>query len=156
MGMEFDFSKLNPVDILDMAIWIEIEAEGHYNQLASWAEGHSPEEVVRFLHRMAGLEVLHRKQIKALRHKVFSDAPSNVNEMIAWEVEAPDYDKVCDTMSMRQALEIALEAEIRAHDYYQQAQDYFTDDETLELLEGLREAELDHQRMLRQEIDRLG
>lgn len=155
MGMEFDFSMLQPMDILDMAIWVEAEAEGHYEQLASWAEGSADPKVVKFLVRMAGLEALHRQQIQELRQRKFGEAPPNFTENIAWEVEAPDYEKVCDNMSMRQALEIALEAEGKAHDYYAGAQEYITDSEALALLEGLRKAELEHQRLLRDEISRL-
>jgi rubrerythrin len=140
MGMEFDFSMLQPMDILDMAIWVEAEAEGHYEQLASWAEGSADPQVVKFLTRMAGLEALHRQQIQELRQRKFGD----------------DYDKVYDNMSMRQALEIALEAEGKAHDYYAGAQEYISDSEALTLLEGLRKAELEHQRLLRDEISRLG
>jgi len=155
MGMEFDFSMLKPMDILDLAIYVEDEAEAHYEQLASWAGGKSDSQVVEFLHLMAGREALHRQQIQDLRVRKFGDTPPKFSENIAWEVESPDYDKVQDEMDIRQALELAMASEVKAHDYYQQAQDYLADDESLQLLEGLRKSELEHQRLLEKEIARL-
>jgi len=155
MGMDFDFSMLKPMDILDLAIFVEDEAEAHYQQLAGWAVERSDPQVVAFLHKMAGMEALHRQQIQDLRVRKFGDTPPNFTENIAWEVEAPDYDKVQGEMDIRQALELAVEAEVRAHDYYQHAQDYLSDDDSLQLLEGLRKSELEHQRLLGEEIARL-
>jgi len=47
-----------------------------------------------------------------------------------------------------------MEAETRAHDFYAGALEFKIDDEVSELFEGLRLAEADHQRMLREEMDR--
>ena len=153
--MDFDFSMLQPMDILDLAIYVEEEAEAHYEQLASWAQGKSDAQVVEFLNKMAEREALHRHQIQELRRRKFDDTPPNFSENIAWEVESPDYDKVRDEMDILQALKLALQSEVNAHDYYEQAQEYLSDDESLKLVEGLRLSELEHQRLLEKEIARL-
>ena len=36
--IEFDFSKLAPRDVLDLAIYVEEEAEGHYEQMTGWMD----------------------------------------------------------------------------------------------------------------------
>jgi len=153
--MDFDFSMLQPMDILDLAIYVEEEAEAHYEQLASWAQGKSDAQVVEFLNKMAEREALHRHQIQELRRRKFDDTPPNFSANIAWEVESPDYDKVRDEMDILQALKLALLSEVNAHDYYEQAQEYLSDDESLKLVEGLRLSELEHQRLLEKEIARL-
>ncbi len=156
MGMDFDFSKLQPIDILDLAIFVEEEAEAHYEQLAAWAESRSDARVVEFLTTMAEREALHRDQIRELRWRKFGDRAPKFTENLAWEVEAPDYDKVPNDMNIREALELARQSEIKAHDYYQGAQEYFTDEESVELLESLRLSELEHRHLLEKEISRLG
>jgi len=45
-----------------------------------------------------------------------------------------------------------MDAETRAHDFYAGALDYASDEKVAELFEGLRKAEEDHQRMLREEM----
>ena len=156
MGMDFDFSKLEPMDILDMAVYAEEEARSHYETLASWAKGQGTGEVVAFLERMAELEAAHRDTVSRLRRRKFGDAPANFTENIAWDIETPDYDKVPDTMTIRQALELARDSEVKAYEYYTQAKEYFSDEESLEVLETLAKAEINHKRMIEDEIAKLG
>jgi rubrerythrin len=59
------------------------------------------------------------------------------------------------TLDLRGALEMALEMETRAHDYYAQAQEYAQDERVTELLEGFRLAEAEHQRLVREQLDKL-
>ncbi len=156
MGMQLDFSMLKPMDILDLAISVEEEARAHYEQLASWAESRGGGPVVDFLHRMAGLEELHRSQLAELRQKRFGDTPRNYTENLAWDVESPDYDSVGPGMTLKQALELARDAEMRAYEYYTEAGEYLNDPEALELIARLRDSELDHKRLLEEQIARLG
>ena len=80
------------------------------------------------------------------------DAPKSHAEKVSWAVEAPDYDAVPNDVTLRQAFDVAMEAETRAHDFYAGAIEYASDDKVAELFEGLRQAEADHQRMLREEM----
>jgi rubrerythrin len=66
----------------------------------------------------------------------------------------PDFSKVADDVTLRQAFDIAMESETRAHDFYAGALEYKIDDTVTDLFEGLREAEAEHQRLLREEMER--
>ena len=151
MTIELDFSKLRGPDILDMAIAIEDEATMYYEQLADWV-GDDKAEVADFFTRMAGWEKRHHDQLVAQRERLYPDAPKSHAEKVSWAVEAPDYDAVANDVSLKQAFDIAMDAETRAHDFYAGALEYAADDKVAELFEGLRKAEADHQRMLREEM----
>jgi rubrerythrin len=151
MTIELDFSKLSGTDVLDMAIAIEDEATIYYEQLADWVGDDKP-EVVDFFKRMAVREKRHHDQIVALRERLFGDAPASNAAKVSWSVEEPDVYRVPDDVTLRQAFEVAMESETRAHDFYAGALEYATDDKVTDLFEGLRQAEADHQRMLREEM----
>jgi rubrerythrin len=151
MTIELDFSKLRGPDILDMAIAIEDEATIYYEQLADWVGGDKA-DVAEFFTRMAGWEKRHHDQLVAQRERLFPDAPKSHAEKVSWAVEAPDYDAVPNDVSLKQAFDIAMDAETRAHDFYAGALEYAADDKVAELFEGLRQAEADHQRMLKEEM----
>lgn len=154
MALELDFAKLSGTDVLDMAIAIEEEAEIYYEQLADWVSDGNP-EVRSFFQRMAGLERRHRDQIVARREHLYGDAaPSNAAK-VSWAVEMPDFDKVPDDASLRQAFTVAMESETRAHDFYSGALDYVTDAKITALFEDLSLAEAHHKRLVREEMDRV-
>ena len=151
MGIEFDFSKLDAMDVLDLACFIEREAAENYVQLASWAEKNSP-GAAEFFQRMAQLESQHDSQIEQRRRALFGDKPSRYIDTAPWEVEVPDYDQVGASFTLEQAYTLALGAEVRAEAYFRQAVDYISDPQTIGILEGLAEEELEHQRLLNKEM----
>ena len=155
MVLEIDFSMLDAMDILDIAIFVENEAEESYEQLETWASARGNEEAAAFFKRMAGFEVLHRRQISDLRAELFGETPSRYTDSAAWEVEAPDWDALGETLTLRQAMEIGVGAETKAHDYYAGAMDYVTDAKVEELLDGLAKAELMHRSLIEEEMARL-
>ena len=154
MTIDLDFSKLSGTDVLDMAIAIEDEAQLYYEQLADWVGDGKP-EVVDFFKRMAVREKRHHDQIVVLRERLFGDAPASNAAKVSWAVEMPDVYKVPDEVTLRQAFEVAMESETRARDFYAGALDYASDDKVTELFEGLRQAEADHQRLLKEEMGRI-
>ena len=151
MGIEFDFSRLDGMDVLDLACFIEREAAGCYEQLASWAAKNSP-GAAEFFQRMARLEGQHDSQIEHRRRELFGDKPSRYVDSAPWEVEVPDYDKVGASFTLRQAYELALGAEERAEAYFRQAIDYISDPQAIRILEGLADEEVEHQRLLKHEM----
>ncbi|MEJ2581481.1 MAG: ferritin family protein [Acidobacteriota bacterium] len=153
MTIDLDFSKLSGSDVLDMAIAIEDEATIYYEQLAEWVGDGNP-DVVDFFERMAVREKRHHDQIVALRDHLFAEAAKSHADKVSWAVEAPDVYKVPDNVTLRQAFEVAMDAETRAHDFYAGALEYATDDQVTELFEGLRQAEADHKRMLKEEMEK--
>lgn len=152
MAVEFDFSKLNAMDVLDLACFIEREAAGNYEQLASWAEKNSP-DAAQFFQRMARLEGQHDSQIEKRRRELFGNQPSRYLDSAPWEVEVPDFEGVGTTFTLAQAYALALGAEERAEAYFRQAVDYISDSQTVKILKDLAEEELEHQRLLRNEME---
>ena len=151
MGLDFDFSKLDAMDVLDIACFIEKEAAEAYVQLATWAETNSP-GAAEFFHRMARLESQHDSQLEERRLALFGDRPSRYIDTAPWEVEVPDHKKVGDSFTLEAAYELALGAEARAEAYFRQAVDYISDPQTIEILESLAEEEREHQRFLEAEM----
>ncbi len=155
MGLDFDFSRLDAQDVLDLAIYVEEEAEDNYETLVSWMENRGNSEVAGFFGRMARLEKLHGNQIKALRQQLFGDTPPRHTRNIAWEVETPEFSTMNPDIALGDAFLFALGAETRALDYYSGALEYARDPEVIGLLELLRDQERDHQRLLEREMARL-
>jgi rubrerythrin len=71
------------------------------------------------------------------------------------DVEAPDYDQTRAFMTARQAMNVALDCEIKAHDFFASALTYIQDLEVKALFEELRAEELLHQELVRKEIAKL-
>jgi len=155
MGLQIDFAHLSAKDVLDLAIAAEAEARENYEQISTWLKGRGNADVAEFFTTMAGLEQIHCDQISEQRRRLFGDEPSSHRDTAAWEVESPDYDRISMDMSIRSALETALDAEVKAHDYYAGALEYISDPAVTALFEELRQAELQHQRMIRRQIGRL-
>ena len=151
MALQVDFSRLDAQDVLDIAIQVEQEAEDNYQQLATWLAADGNEEAANFFKKMAGFEAKHREQLAAQRTALFADAPSRHSESAAWEVEQPAYEAIGTAVTLDQAFELAMDAERRAGDYYGEALEYASDPQVIELFEGLKKAELDHLRMLREQ-----
>ena len=151
MGIEFDFSKLDGRDILDLACFFEREAAETYRQLASWAETNSP-EAAAFFERMYRLEIQHDSQIEQRRQALFGDAPSRYTDAAPWEVEIPDFDKVGSSFTLDQAYRLALGAEERAEAYFRQAMGFISDEEAARILGDLADEEVEHQRFLKAEM----
>lgn len=151
MVLEIDFSRLDPQDVLDVAIHVEEEAEENYEQLAGWMSADGNDEVARFFSKMARLERLHRDQIAEQRRALFGDAPTRHSSRAVWEVEQPEYDEIDGAMTLAKAFDLAMDAERRAGEYYSNALEYVTDPQVTSLFEGLRDSEVEHLRLLREQ-----
>jgi rubrerythrin len=152
MALEMDFSKLAPQDVLDVATFAEEEAEEQYGRLAAAMDAGHNREVAEFFRKMAGREKRHREQVSERRRALYGDAKPNLANRAVWAVEAPYDAKVEASMTVGDAFAIALASEQRAHDFYAGALEYYTDATVADLFEGLRQAELEHKRML--EVER--
>lgn len=155
MGMGIDFAKLQPQDVLDIATFVEREAHDRYQELSDEMDRRGAEAAADFFRAMARRELRHGERLAARRRELFGDAPAHVRDVVFWEIEAIDYRQNLGAISLRQALELALSAEIKAHDYYAGALEFHTDPQVAELFEELRLAEVEHQRMIREELGRL-
>ena len=155
MGLSIDFSKLQPQDVLDLAMFAEREAKGYYEQLASWMTSRGNLEAAQFFARMAGWEQAHEDQIARRRAELYPDAPAGLADRAAWDLELPDLAKADTAQTHREVLTIAIEAETNAYEYYSAALEQNVAPNVEALFEELRQAELGHQRLLQLELARL-
>jgi erythrin-vacuolar iron transport family protein len=144
-----DFAKLSLQDALDLAILIEEEAKERYEEFAHQLGEHHTPEAAAFFRTMAANETRHGEDLSLRRQDLFGDAPTAVTRAMLWDIEAPDYDQSRMFMSVHQAIEVALDCEIKAHDFFDNALKYVKDAEVRRLLEELREEEKEHQRLVK-------
>ncbi len=156
MAHDLDFNSLTVRDALDLAVFIEEEAKQRYEDFAAQMELHHTPDAARFFHHMAANELKHAQKITERRTARFADEPVTVDRNLLFDVEAPEFDKARAFMSVRQALEVALESETKAYDFYVGALAAVEDDDLQELFVWLRDEEVAHQRMVRELMDRVG
>jgi len=151
MGLDMDFSKLQPHDVLDLAIFAEEEAQEEYEHLATIMQSGRNREVAEFFRTMAGREKLHRDQVAERRQALYATAKPNLANRAVWGVEAAYEAKADASLSLPAAFKIALDSEKRAHDYYAAALEQPLDATVSRLFENLRKAEIEHMQLLRTE-----
>ena len=152
MTIQLDFSTLNLQDALDMAVLIEKEAEDRYLLLADQLGHRYPGDAANFFTKMARNEQRHGIEISERRRLLFGDAPSRVTtNMIENDIEAPDPGKAIRYMSPRHALEVAMESEIKAYEFYNSILQFIQDDTVRELIKSLRDEEAEHQKLLNEQ-----
>lgn len=155
MSKTVDFARLDLRDALDLATLIEEEARERYEEFAEQMEVHHTADAARFYRLMAQYEAKHGADIAARRKALFGDAPSRMSRSMLWDVEAPDYDKARAFMTPRRALEVALESEVKAHDYFTAALPSITDPEVRALFVELQADEVKHRALVQAELDKL-
>jgi ferritin-like protein len=110
---------------------------------------HGAAEFFRF---MAGNEAKHGEELARRRRNLFGDLPRRVDRSMLWDVEAPDYDTVRAFMPLRQALQVALDSEEKAHAFFVEALGHISDPQVRTLFAELREEEVLHQNLVRNEL----
>jgi len=155
MTKEIDFSSLSLKDALDLAILIEEEAKERYQEFVDQMSLHRNPEAAAFFHEMIGNEAKHEAQLIQQRQILFRNSLSRMNRSMLWDVEAPDYDQTRAFMSVRQAMETALQAEIKAYNFFADALKHITEPSVKRLFEELRDEEIAHQDLVRREIEKL-
>ena len=149
MTIQLDFSTLNLQDALDLAVLIEKEAEDRYLLFAKQLGQRYPGDASNFFTMMARNEQRHGIEIAERRRLLFGDAPSRVTtNMIESDIEAPETGKAVRYMSPRHALEVALESEIKAYEFYNSILQVIQDSTVRKLIEGLRDEEAEHKALL--------
>jgi rubrerythrin len=152
MTKQLDLTKLDLMDALDLAILIEQEAMERYEELTAVMREHRTEEAASFFHFMAKAEAKHGADLLTERAKLFGKAPRRVDRSLLWEVEAPGYETVRDFMTLREALKVAMDAEVKAYDYFEQALKLPLAPAVKKLFEELLQEEIAHQEMVKREL----
>ncbi len=153
--MKIDFAKLDLKDALDLAILIEEEAKERYQEFQKIVGGRYQGDASDVFRTMAINEEKHRAELEERRQKLFKNAPRRVDRSWFEEVEAPDRGKPRVFMGPKQAYQVALESEEKAHDFFAQAAKYVKDPEVKKLFEELRGEELEHQAFIKKAMAKL-
>jgi erythrin-vacuolar iron transport family protein len=155
MTAKIDFAKLSLKDALDLAIIIEEEAKDRYEEFVDQMAKHHTPDAEEFFRTMVMNEAKHEAELSSRRRSLFADEPRAVKRSMIWDVEAPDYDQARAFMSARQAMAVALQCEVKAHDFFAAALPHIQNPEVRMLFEDLRAEELYHQELVRREIAKL-
>ena len=152
MTKKLDLTRLDLMDALDLAILVEQEAMERYEELVAQMREHRTEEAASFFHFMAKAEAKHGADLLTQRAKLFGKAPRRVDRSLLWEVEAPGYETVHPFMTLREALNVALDAEVKAYAYFAEALKLPLTPPVKKLFEELLQEEIVHQEMVKKEL----
>lgn len=149
-----DFGSLTLRDALDLAAIIEEEAQERYEELADSLEKHRTPEAAKFFRFMARNEERHKIELQSRRRELFGSERRGVTRQMIFDVEAPEYDEARASMTARQALAAAMRAEVKAHDFFVDVLPSIADAKVKALFEELRDEELEHQRLVREQVEK--
>lgn len=152
MSLQLDFSTLTLQDALDLAVLIEKEAEDRYLMFVDQLGERYRGDAADFFAMMARNEHRHGMELAERRRSLFGTSPSRVTADMIEDIEAPDTGKPRQHMSPRHAMEVAMESEIKAYEFFDQALPGIRDQEVRKLFEELRDEEAEHQRLLKTEM----
>jgi len=155
MSTRLDLATLDLRDALDLAVLIEVEAYQRYKMFAAQLGRRFTGDAASVFASMAENEAKHGNQLKARRKALFGDTPRRVSLNDLFDVEAPDAASPRASMSTLQAFEVALSAEQKAYDFYDQALEHVSNPEIHALFTELRDEETEHVRMIREAIAKL-
>ena len=147
-----NFAKLTVRDALDLAILIEEEAQERYQKLSTMVGGRYAGDAADVFRFMAENEARHGAELQARREQMFKKARRAISRDALDDVEAPDFTKVNVFMSARDAMEVAVEDEVKAYDFYDQALPHVKDAGVRDLFRELRDEEKRHEAMLRKKM----
>jgi len=155
MSTRLDLSKLSLMDALDLAKLIELEAQERYQMFASQLGRTGGYDAGAFFATMAENEAKHGRELETRRKALFGDQPARLTLDDLFDVEAPEMGAPHRGMSTLQAFEVGLEAEQKAHDFYDMALPGITDPDVQALFTELRDEETEHVEMLREAMAKL-
>jgi rubrerythrin len=155
MPVSLDFSTLDLMDALDLAILIELEAWERYKMFAEQIGHRFAGDAASVFTSMAHNEEKHGRQLRERRRELFGDVPTRVSRTALFDVEAPEVGAPRWNMSPLKAYQLALESEEKAFWFYDEALKHVTDPVICELFTELRDEETEHVRMVKQAIEAL-
>ena len=155
MSQKLDFAKLDLQDALDLAILIEEEARERYQEFQKLVGGRYEGDASDVFRSMASNEEKHWQQLVRRRKELFRDAPRRVDRSWFEEVEAPDRGKPRVFMGPRQAYQVALESEEKAHDFFAEALKRVKDPKVKKLFQELKAEEIKHRNHIKKAMARM-
>ena len=155
MFPKIDFSQLNLMDALDIAILVEIEAFERYTLFTNQLGHRYPDDAASVFRMMAVNEKKHADELSQQRKELFGDAPVVINKDALFDVEAPEISSPRWNMSPYKAFQLVLSSEEKAFAFYDEALSYVNNDEVHSLFSELRDEEAEHVRMIKEFISAL-
>jgi rubrerythrin len=155
MSQNIDFTTLSLRDVLDLAISIEEEAKERYDDFAAQMDAHKTADAAKFFRFMADNEIKHAEKLAAQRQTLFGDEPNTADTSMLYDIEAPEFDSVRAFMSMRNALDVAMQSEVKAYEFYDDALAKVSDPDVKKLFTELREEEALHQAMIKETKEKI-
>jgi len=152
---DIDFSKLSLKDALDLAILVEEEAEERYREFIEQMELHHSPGVARFFRFMAVNEAKHGSDLSERREKLFGDSPRDVDRSMLWDVEAPEYSEARAFMPVQEVLDLVLDAETKAYEFFDRALPEIEDEDVKALFVELRQEEVEHQNLVKKVMEKV-
>ena len=148
MFPKIDFSQLNLMDALDIAILVENEAFERYTLFTNQLGHRYPDDAADVFRKMARNEKKHADELTQQRKALFGDAPVVINKDLLFDVEAPEISSPRWNMSPFKAFQLVLSSEEKAFAFYDEALSYVNDAEVNTLFSELRDEEAEHVRMI--------
>jgi rubrerythrin len=155
MSGPIDFASLSLMDALDLAILMEEEAQERYDEFTRIVGGRYAGDASDMFRLMASYEQRHGEEIAERRRRLFGDAPRRLTRNAIFQAEAPDMTAPRVFMSARQAMEVALASEQKAHDFFSSVLPHVVDADVRALFEELRKEELQHQAFVKERLAKL-
>ena len=97
----------------------------------------------------------HRRQLEARRDVMFRRSPRRFDTSLIDDAEPPDPGEITPSMSAREAMQVALQAEVRAYEFYASAIPYVKDPDVRAFFEELKQEEVEHQEAIRKKLSEL-
>ncbi|GAB3655727.1 ferritin family protein [Ramlibacter alkalitolerans] len=138
-------------ELMAQAYALEREAVDRYGELADVLATHNNQEVAALFRRLASQEALHATEI--LRTMGWTRAPQP--QLPPDAPNAPSYEDTHYLMHPWHALRIALQAEQRAHDFYQELAQRCEADELRHAARQLQADEREHITLLEEWLERV-
>lgn len=151
MKSKITLKELKLDQALDLAIQIELEAKERYEEFARQVGQNHENDAGHFFKSMAENEAKHAELLKAKKKEICgTDATVLTLEDLYefQEIEAPEFDRAESFMSAKKALLIALDCEVKAHDFFEKAEALVNDEQIKALFNELKNEELEHKAMV--------
>ena len=151
MKIQSEHAPRDMSELMAQAYALEREAVERYGELADVLSTHNNQEVAALFRRLASQEALHATEI--LRVMGWTRAPQP--RLMPEAPEAPAYDEAHYLMHPWHALRIALGAEQRAHDFFQDLAQCCEADELRRAAQQLQADEREHITLLEAWLQRV-
>ena len=151
--MGIDFATLSLMDALDVAIFIEEDAQARYVDLMAHAMLHVSHDAAEFFGKMAAHEEKHRSVLVKRRDELFGGEPTRVTAAMVRGIEHWA-GVAAGALSGRAALQLCLRAERAAYKFFNQALPHINNAEVAALFTELRDEEIEHQRFVLDQLEK--